>query len=375
MRDSPVFRVEDRLVGEWDGQIVTAMTCIPFTVWVAGAPQKMLGLAGVVVAPEARRYGVASQLVVEGMRRSLAGGATLAGLYPFRHDFYASLGYAVAVERRTWLFNPHDMPVYPERERVRRARSGDLERVMASYDRVMRGAMLMAERSKVYWEQRVLSDGKNFLTIYEDEAGEVRGYFVFTYKDIPGNHMPRLVISEFLVENEEAKRGLFGFVAALRDQFHEVACTLPNDERLELRLANPRESGMIKGSIAELYGPKTLFGAMIRVLDVERALAARALYDDASGRVRVAIEDRRLPENGGAFDLTFDDGRLEVARADGDAPEHAASMSVNVFSQLYTGFATASEMRRAGILEADDGAVRLLDRAFAGPRPNLLDLF
>jgi predicted acetyltransferase len=375
-RESPLARMDNLLVGEVDGKIVASLNGIPFTTWVGGAPQPMLGLAGVVVAHEARRHGYASKLVVEALSRARSRGVALSALYPFRHDFYASLGYAQAVERRLWEFNPADLPVYPERIRARRGGDVEFPAVTECYRRVLARSTLMVERSEAEWRIRALAEGKRFTVVYEDEGGMVRGYFVYGYEEFPDERLTRLFIGELVYEDQSALRGLLGYIAALRDQFVEVACVTAADERLELRLRNPRERGAIKGSILKLYGPTVLWGAMARVLDVEKALRARPSYNGATGNVWLAVSDEQLPDNTRPLEVAFDEGRISVtASNEVGTSQPAARMSIGTFAQLYLGFASASETRRVGSIEADDEAVMLLDRAFAGPRPFLLDSF
>lgn len=371
--DDPLIKPEEFLVGESRGRIVTSMYMIPYTTWIGGAPHGLVGLAGVIVAPEARRLGCASALVAEGLRRARAEGRCLSALYAFRHDFYASLGYALASERRVWELNPADLPLYPERERVRRGSLDDVPALAECYARVLRRSSFMFERREMDWRHDILDDGKRLFTLYEDGAGAVRGYFLFTYQEQPDAQPARLVLSEIVYETEEALRGLLGRVASLRDQFREARLTLPVEERLELRLRNPRRGSEIMGSISRHFGPQALFGAMARVIDVERALRARGSYP-AVGCVTLEISDPILPENDGVHDVAFGPDGAEVTRGSAASGPRAA-MSAGTLAQLLVSFATASEARRAGLIEADDDAIATLDAAFAGPKPYLVDVF
>lgn len=365
-------RLENYLVGESGGRILTAMNGIGFTAWVGGAAQPLLGVAGVVVAPEGRRFGYASDLVAEGMRKARDAGVALSALYPFRHKFYASLGYAQAVEHREWTFRPDDVPCYPERERARRATSDDMEAIAACYDRVMKGSTLMVERGRADWAIRHFGQGSRHAAVYEDADGTVRGYLIYFYREHADGRLTEFCITELLYEDQEALRGVLGYVAALRDQFLEASITTRPGERLELRLLNPRDRGAMMGSISSMYGPRVVYGAMARVLDVERAMRARPDYNGATGRVTVAIEDDRFAENRGPWALSFEGGGVEVEATSASA---SATIPIGTFTQLYLSYVTASEARRIGLLTADDAAVDLLDRAFAGPEPSLLDHF
>jgi predicted acetyltransferase len=375
--DHENVRLESFLVGESAGHVVTAMNGIAFTTWIGGAPQPMLGVASVVVAPEMRRYGYASDLVTQGMRRARESGVALSALYPFRHKFYASLGYGLAVEHREWSVQPDDLPCYVERERARRAGPDDAEAIGASYERVMRRSTLMVERSASDWALRHFAQGARHAVVYEDAGGVVRGYFLYQYREHPDGRLTDLFVNEIVYEDQEALRGLLGYVAALRDQFQTATLVVRSRERLELRLSNPRDGGAAMGSISKMYGPRVLYGAMVRVLDVERAVRARGGYDGATGHVQLSIVDEQFPENEGPWTLVFEGGRAEVeAKAPASSlTAGGASMGIGTFSQLYAGYLTAAEARAIGLVSADDAAVDLLDRAFAGPEPSLLDHF
>jgi hypothetical protein len=88
------------------------------------------------------------------------------------------------------------------------------------------------------------------------------------------------------------------------------------------------------------------------------------------------VVDEQLATNSLPLDLTFDEGVLEVREADELASDLAVvSTSIATFSQIYLGFISASEASEVGLLSAPDEALELLDEAFAGPSPILLDGF
>lgn len=374
-REHPLVNLDNFLLGEADGRVQAALNGIAFRMWVDGVSRPMLGIAGVVVAPEGRRFGYASDLVVECVRRARSQGVAFSALYPFRHSFYSALGYASAVRFLQWEFDPRDLPVYSERLAVRRGTADDLKGVRACYGRVARRSTLMIDRTGLDWKARTLAEGKRMLAVYVAEGGEIRGYFVYSYQEFKNGRHPRLFITELVHENETAFRGLLGYIAALRDQFLEVALVLPESDRLDLRLANPRTAGAIKGFIADMFGPKMLCGAMARVLDPTAALGMRENYNTATGRVRFEIDDRQIPENRAPLDVAFLDGRVEVSQSAEGASEATVKVGIGPFTQMFFGYATATELRRAGLLDADDDRTALLDRAFSGPAPTMYDQF
>lgn len=368
----PRFPIAEYLVGEAGGRVAASLHAIPFRTWVGGEVLPLHGVGSVVVAPDARRRGYASDLMREALARARAAGYALSALYPFRHSFYAALGYATAVERRAWTLVPADLPHYPERRAVRIASGSDLPAIASCYERVARRSTLMVERSDAAWTLGRLDAGRRYAAIYEAGA-DVRGYFLYQYKELSGDRHTRLFVTELVYEDQEALRGLLGHVAALRDQFTLAEVITTAEERLDLRLANPRSGGAIKGQISRLFGPKVLYGATARVVDVPAALRARGAGGGASGTFRLEVEDPVLPENRGPWAVTIDGGRFEVEAAGSAGP--VARTDVGTLAQIYLGYVRASAAREIGILDADAETAELLDAAFAGPRASLLDHF
>src|SRR5436190_16686921 len=75
------YPIETLSVVERAGVIVGQCRTIPFGGWFGGVHTKVGGLAGVAVAPEARRTGVAAALVAEHLRRCREEGDPWALLY------------------------------------------------------------------------------------------------------------------------------------------------------------------------------------------------------------------------------------------------------------------------------------------------------
>jgi predicted acetyltransferase len=79
-----------------------------------------------------------------------------------------------------------------------------------------------------------------------------------------------------------------------------------------------------------------------------------------------------LPENQGRFWLRVRDGRGQLEPGGRGGP----TLAIGAFSSLYTGWASAEMLRRAGKLEGgSEGQLTALDAAFAGPTPWMVDEF
>jgi GNAT superfamily N-acetyltransferase len=77
------YPIEGITVAERDGELVGQARTIPYRGWFGGVESAVGGLAGVAVAPEARRTGVAAALVRHHVSELQLAAAPWSMLYPF----------------------------------------------------------------------------------------------------------------------------------------------------------------------------------------------------------------------------------------------------------------------------------------------------
>jgi predicted acetyltransferase len=88
--------------------------------------------------------------------------------------------------------------------------------------------------------------------------------------------------------------------------------------------------------------------------------------------VSLELRDPLLAGNQGRFLLRVRDGRGQLEPGGRGGP----TLAIGAFSSLYTGWASAEMLRRAGRLEGgSDAQLAQLGAAFAGPTPWMMDEF
>jgi predicted acetyltransferase len=111
---------------------------------------------------------------------------------------------------------------------------------------------------------------------------------------------------------------------------------------------------------------------MLRVVDAPGAVAARGFPPAVRATVDLEIADRQCDWNAGRWQLTVEEGYATLAKGgDGDV-----SLTINAFSALYSGYASATTLRQAGMLTGGDArALSDLTAAFSGPTPSIVDFY
>ncbi len=133
---------------------------------------------------------------------------------------------------------------------------------------------------------------------------------------------------------------------------------------------------------------------MLRVLDVPGALEARG-YPAVEGETVLSIHDPLFPGNSGSWVVRASGGRVAVTPTEPRPEEGAETVSpetvpagtrrskpapaktlpIGLFSALYTGLATPSDLVLLGALDEDDPSLGFLTALFAGPVPWMPDAF
>ncbi len=294
---------EDCWLVESNGRVDGALRTLSLTVRVFGRPLPVLGVAGVAVAPHARRRGLGSAMTRAALRIGRDRGDLLSALYPFRVDFYARLGFGLAGELHRYRFPPEGLPLFPGMERVERISSSgeELPGIHEALGPLCHGHVVRSARR---WEA-VLQNAPIAFGIRRPAWGTGggggpaawSGYLLGRVARLSGGRGHAFRIAELLVEDGDAYRAALGWLAAQRDAWREVTYDARPGERFEQVLANPRLPGT--GSTRELWfqSATVLRGPMVRILDVPGVLGRLG----ASEGTGLALVDPELPENTGRW--------------------------------------------------------------------------
>ncbi len=372
--EAPTWRLnpEHTICAFVDGQLVSTYGAYDFTVRLNGAPVSMAGVTNVGTLPGYRRRGFIRELVTRGLSDARDRGQSCAILWASYAAIYQRFGYGFASLRTGYTWDPRygaltgppatgqaDVVTFEEGRPI-------AQRLLAQH---VAPRNLMIERSDEAWNRIFEPDEPSWkphqMVIYRDAPGEPRGYLYFRNREDEDLFDPGpdqcMKVGAFVALDTDAYRGLWNSLAA-HDLVREIEMEgVPEDDPAPLLLEEPRTLRRRTGD-----------GIWMRIADVELALGQR-LYG-APGALTIAVEDELCDWNAGTYRLETDGATSRVARTSAEAD---LTLPVARLASLLSGFASATQLARLGLIEARDSSVlELADRIVATAyRPYCQDEF
>jgi predicted acetyltransferase len=366
-------------VGEDAGRPVAALQLHPLRQWVGGEALSVAGVGSVAISPTHRKRGLGAELMAAALRAAHARGDVASALYPFRTSFYKKLGYGPAGEVLAFQVAPGAIPDSAERLKVTLLES-ETERAEARalYGSWARGQTGQLERTAGMWRE-ILEPSESparSLVGYRAAGGALEGYAAVVYR----TNLPRpqryLEVDEIVWTSMAARRGLYGWLASLGDQWQQILMRALPSQLLGDWILEPR---LPFGSAPQwgLWEPAAtlLFGPMFRLLNLPAAWGQRRIPDAPPISVGLEVTDGQIQENRGQWRLVLANGLAALDRNSSKAMA-TLRLDISTLSRLYIGSLSPSEGMQAQLIECDRPEVlSALDAALDLPEPWMFDRF
>jgi len=352
-----------------DGDTLAAgMWCYPFRMRVGEQFVPMSGVAAVATAPEYRNSGLAREMMTRAHAELRKAGYALSALMPFRHDFYARMGYADVFHHWDAVFAPAQIaPVTLRGIRVREvdgtAEWKTLDMLQRAFGRRYLGPVT---RDRRYWSFRWLLARQGLRRVHlVSRASQPIGY-VISEMDIepPAARWPtrdelspvgrKLAVKEAVWADDDALSAILQLLRSYRDHAGQITWFLPVDIPILDFLSNP---------IADV---RLVSKMQFKLIDFKRAIEERHYPADLDGAVSADVQGDPTSEwNDGRWLIRWSGGRARVTRSrttKRGVPR--ASGEIAAWSVLYSGHLVTAELVQQKRLTANAGAVEILERAF-----------
>ncbi len=280
------------------GAPVACLLQIPMGHWFGGRMVPMIGIAAVGSAPENRGRGAAERLMTATVRELHRRKVPVSTLYPATRALYRRSSYEIAGGRYQGSSRIGALKVRATEPAVRPATAADTPAIEALYREHATRMNGFLERGDYVWNRirapRIGSPPRAYLI--EGERG-LEGYFYVTHRPSTTPELVDLRVTDQVMTTGAAARRALAFFAhhwTLTDKV--FVSTGPADP---FAFAFPEESFKF-----ELW-----HHFMLRVVDVERALAARGYAPGLEIEVELDVRDEQIPENAGRYVLAIADGK------------------------------------------------------------------
>ncbi len=350
-----------------DGKPVSSVRTLP-SVRLMHGTKTPFGLVSPVTCYAAyRRQGHVAKLLGQSLELMKERGQPISGLYTPHDALYRRYGWERAEEKRNLSFDPGriEFRTPAPRGKTRTATQDDWKTLDAIYRQhvdPLNGALVRVEN---WWRYFVLIDFESKgqrerdIVVWVDESGEDRGYVVYqnrpTGQRDSGWAQQEIFLRDFVALDAGAYRGLWQHILT-----HDLASNVvyeshPDDPFVDL-CEDPFVVTVKRGE-----------GPMIRIVDVEGAIAARPYSGGSSASFTMRISDESAPWNEGVWRVDAAEGKMRAEKTDA-APD--VEMSVNFLAPLYTGFRTAETLAAVGMITVHRAeALAEITNAFAVSDP------
>ncbi len=361
----------DRSLGLWEGDRVVATSGIYSRVLtVPGAVLPCAGVTWVTVAPTHRRRGILTAI----MRRQLTElhehqREPVAALWAAEYPIYGRFGYAPATFRGDFTGRTERLRLRPDVD----LGSGHVELVpketyqaaaTAVHERLRRFVPGNLERDQRWWD-RILQDEKEHrhgaterrYLLHTEPDGTVTGYAAYRVK--PGwsdgaEPDGTLTVEEARATSTAAYAALWRLMLSVDLVRTVKAPLLAPDDPIRHLVTDARALRVSQ-----------LDGLWVRLVDVDRALAARRY--PAPIDLVIEVRDEFCPWNAGRWRLSGHPAGGYCGRTDLDAD---LALGIEELSAAYLGGISLGALHAAGrVTELSPGAVALASTAFSWPVP------
>jgi len=305
-------------------------------VYVHGRPFRMGGVASVATWPEYRRKGMVSQLLRRGLEAMKEDGQTLSCLSPFSVSFYRKYGWELYTDYKKYELTSAQLPREDfYKGRVERS-DRNWELLNRVYDRYARSYNGMLVRDEGWWKHTVFKQKGGQAAVYFDESGEPTGYMLYTVKN-------RIMdIGELVHVNDDARKGMWRFIANHDSMCEKVKLKAPADDELPFLLADPR------------IVQETVPYFMARIVDFQSFVEQYPFEATGSGQeLRIRLNDADAPWNDAIFIVKIDGaGRGTAEKETGGDADSApyAECGIGTMTAMLMGYKRPAFMARTGRL-------------------------
>jgi predicted acetyltransferase len=348
------------LVAELDGRLVGTLKVYDYQQFFGGSTVPMGGIANVAVDPSARGHGIATTLLDAILPELRDRGQCVSALYPSVPALYRGRGWEQTGNYEHVTLRPELLALLPkpaERLVLERATADHLPALRDAYLRLASTVDGMLDRSApTFQPERLLT--LDVAELVPGPDGTVLGYL--TAERPEGT---KLIVHDLVADDPETALGLLANLARWTGIMTDISLRIIDPAWWQLLVTMPVEYDVFNHPW------------MLRVVDLPAAVAARGWPAAAHLNpisVDIDVVDEHAPWHAGRHRLVVDGDKVSCE----PGGSGAVRLHARALGPWFAGSADSAMLRRAGHLDGDADAARLLDLLTGAPRlPRMANAF
>ena len=352
-----------------NGRLVADVRTMPTARRINGGAISYGAVGPVVCLAEHRRKGYVGRLLRMSLERMREQGIAMSGLYTPHDALYRRYGWERAEGKKRYVFQAKDISLRLRGQpgTLEPVKADDWQRLDAVYRRYAEPRNGPLHRPEPWWREMILYDHfqnrprEAFLWL--DGSGEAQGFIIYSWAPMGPEPMAghELLVRDMVVLTPDAYLGLWQHLLG-----HDIARRIV----VHAPLHDPFANLVVDPGKLEV---QQFEGAMVRIVDVEQALALRPYCGRGSVSFAMRLIDSSAPWNDGVWRVEADQGRMQAERAEAEAD---IELSVNFLAPLFTGFIRPDQAAEVGMLKVNrEKALAQAQEAFAVSHPPYCDDF
>jgi len=352
-----------------DGRLVADVRTIPTALRINGGAISYGAVGPVACLAEHRRKGHVNRLLrmsLEGMRDQ---GIAMSGLHTPHDALYRRYGWERAEGKKRYLFQAKDISLRLRGQpgALEPVKADDWQRLEAAYRRYAGPRNGPLHRTEPWWREAILrdhlQDRAREAFLWLDGSGEAQGFIVYASASAGPEPMAdqELFVRDMVALTSDAYLGLWQHLLV-----HDIAQRIV----VHVPLHDPFSDLVVDPWKVEVQRAE---GAMIRIVDIEQALARRPYCGRGGVSFTMRVIDSSAPWNDGVWRVEADQSPMRAERTEAEAD---IELSVNFLAPLLTGFIRADQAAEVGMLKVNrEQALAQAQEAFAVSHPPYCDDF
>lgn len=332
------------VIGWFEAERLAAQIAVyPLQVNISGNIYEMGYITGVATYPEYMGLGLMSELMKKSLETMRERNQCISFLFPYSHPLYRHKGWEVVSDKMTYRIRdnqlPRDIDVPGRIKRVPED-SKDLIELHDSFAKETHGCLV---RNDLVWEEYWRWDVEDVtVAIYYNEYEKPLGYLVYLIENDVFH------VKEMVYLNQEARKGLWGYIAAHESMINEVVGNNYNNHTISFLFGDSDMKETIRPYI------------MARIVDFEKFIKQYNFANiEINESVTFAITDTVLESNNRSFTIQFHKG-AEPILVDGPS-ENLVQLEIGILTAMLLGYKRPTYLQRIERITTDKKTISILE--------------